>query len=100
MAHFACTLDRGLSTRLVEPRSEDSATIHQYCVVHHLLTSYHVERVTAFANEQGAVIPGKLAGGTSAIELDAAYTTHLVLGHIPSPRSNSVPLLYDYFHFA
>ena len=100
MAHFACTSDRGPWTRLVESRSEDSAIVHQYRVIRDLLISYHVKRVTAFTNEQGAVIPGKLAGRTSAIELNATYTTHLVFGHVPSPRSNSMPFLYDDFHLA
>lgn len=47
---------------------------------------------------EGAVITGEFAGRTSAVELDAADTTHLVLGHVPVPGGNGIPFLEGDLH--
>lgn len=47
---------------------------------------------------EGAVIAGKFAGRTSAVELDAADTTHLILGHVPVPGGNGIPFLQSDLH--
>jgi hypothetical protein len=47
---------------------------------------------------KGAVIAREFAGRTSAVELDAADTAHLVLGHVPVPGGNGIPFLQSDLH--
>ena len=48
---------------------------------------------------QGTVIAGEFAGRTRPIELHATYPADLVVGHVPAPDRNSVPLFNGSLHF-
>ena len=60
--------------------------------------SYHVEGMAAFAHEQSAIIAGKLARRTSAVELDATDAADVFFRHVPSPGSDAMPFLDCDFH--
>lgn len=45
------------------------------------------------APTQRAVIAGKLAGRTGAVELDSTDATDFIFWHVPCPRGYRVPLL-------
>lgn len=47
---------------------------------------------------QGTIVTGKLAGGTGAVELDATDAADIVVGHVPAPGSDGVPLFEGNFH--
>lgn len=47
---------------------------------------------------QGAIVARVFAGGTCAVELDAAYAADIILGHVPSPRGHRVPFFDGDFH--
>lgn len=54
--------------------------------------------VSAFANQESAIIARVFAGWTCAVKLDSTYTTNIILGHIPSPRGHRVPFFDSDFH--
>ena len=47
---------------------------------------------------QLALVARILAGRAGAVELDAADAAHVVLGHVPAPRRDRVPLLDGDLH--
>lgn len=47
---------------------------------------------------QAAIISRIFAGRTCPIEMDLADSTHVVVGNVPSPGSNGVPLSNFDFH--
>lgn len=54
--------------------------------------------VSAFPDEKCTVVSGILARRACRVELHAADSTQVVLGHVPAPGRNGVPLLDGDFH--
>lgn len=44
------------------------------------------------------IITGKFAGRTSTVKLDSTDPTDFVIGHIPTPGGDGVPLFDGDFH--
>lgn len=76
-------------------------TFSEHCTEnfpHSLALFSHKRDKGSSRHTKGAVIAREFAGGTGAIKLNATDTAHLILGHVPAPRGDRMPLLDGNLH--
>lgn len=72
------------------------ATLSQHCI--RFLLASIFQAVPKEIPTQSTVIPREFARWASAVELDATDPTDVVVGHVPAPGCDGIPLLDCDFH--